>query len=203
MSRIKNENLPVAAGLSAEQEELIQGAGPVEARQPMTKDTPLNTIGVLKRGILGFWSLWFSIVVVTNVYDAAKSAGVLGEGWTFASDNYAAIVRTTSKHHFPLWINPILFAAVILLESTIAALFWRAFLSRRGPEKGAEPDADRANVAFAVSFILWGGFLLIDELFIAYSQEKNHMIVFITALCMFMIVNLLGARDALPGQPEG
>lgn len=32
----------------------------------------------LKRGLLGFWAAWFSLVTLTNVCDGLKALGALG-----------------------------------------------------------------------------------------------------------------------------
>jgi hypothetical protein len=44
---------------------------------------------LLKRGLLLFWAAWLSLVLATNLLDAAKALGLLGQSWAFASGNYA------------------------------------------------------------------------------------------------------------------
>ena len=38
----------------------------------------------LKRGLLAFWALYLSVVVVTISFDALKALGMLGADWKFA-----------------------------------------------------------------------------------------------------------------------
>ncbi len=82
------------------------------------------TSGFLKRSLLFFWAVWFTVVTATNACDALKELGLLGLGWQFASGNFAFLVETTARYDVPAWLNAILFAGVIAWEATAAAMFW-------------------------------------------------------------------------------
>jgi hypothetical protein len=142
---------------------------------------------LLKRGLLLFWAAWLSLVFATNVLDAAKALGVLGESWTFASGNYAFLAQTTSRYGTPTWINAVLFAGVLCWEGLAAALSWRAWWAFRGHGTG------RAAVytAAAAGLSLWAAFILADEVFIAYAVSATHWHLFIAQLATLLAVELL------------
>jgi hypothetical protein len=52
----------------------------------------------LKRILLLFRAAWLSLVFATNVLDAGKTVGLLGEDGTFASGNYRFLAETTARH---------------------------------------------------------------------------------------------------------
>ena len=64
---------------------------------------------VIKRGILFFWALWFSLVLATNVTDGLKALQVLPQSWAFTSGNFALMTTVTAIYHTPIWIVAILF----------------------------------------------------------------------------------------------
>src|SRR5215207_3909576 len=88
--------------------------------------TSLGTT-TLKRGLLAFWAIWLSIVVLTNLLDALKALGALPAGWSFASGNWELMLKTTAIHGTPTWLTALLYLGVIAWEASAAALFWQAF----------------------------------------------------------------------------
>jgi hypothetical protein len=121
---------------------------------------------ILKRALLIFWAIWHTIVLASNVVDAGKALGWLPKEWTFASGNYDLVVKTTSTHHAPAWLNGVLFAGVIPWEAAAALLFWMAFVRYRGR---AVEGRSAVTTAFTASLLLWGAFLIADEACIAYT----------------------------------
>src|SRR5437588_7793467 len=73
--------------------------------------------GILKRGILCFWSLWISTVVVMNFGDLLRAAGILPSNWKLASGNYAAIVKVTAVYGIPRWVDWLLLLGLSGLET--------------------------------------------------------------------------------------
>lgn len=73
--------------------------------------------GLLKRGILLFWSIWITTVVLMNVGDALKVVGVLPSDWKLASGNYQAIVDAVAVYGTPHWLDLLLFFGAILWET--------------------------------------------------------------------------------------
>jgi hypothetical protein len=143
-----------------------------------------STIGFrfLKRGLLLFWAAWLSLVFTTNLLDAAKAAGLLGESWAFASGNYAFLCQTTARYGTPGWVNGLLFAGVICWEALAALLFWLAWWTFRGWPLYA---------AFAAGLSLWAAFILADEVFITYAVAGTHWRLFIAQLATLLAVELL------------
>jgi hypothetical protein len=147
----------------------------------------VNHVILLKRLLLLFWAVWLSVVFLSNLADAGKGLGLLGESWAFASGNGKLIQETTARYGTPFTINAILFAGVILWEGIAAVLFWRAGWSFRGR------NSARAAVylAFTTSLLLWGAFLVADEVFIAYPLESVHLRLLMTHLLTLLAVELL------------
>jgi hypothetical protein len=155
----------------------------------------LKALGIrtLKRGLLGFWAIYFTLVFVSNAFDALKALGVVGARFPFASGNYAMIVAATAKLAPFAALNAILFAGVLAWEALAAALFWSAFrrVRHRGPVETA---------AFVTSIALWAAFVLADELFLAYEggTEGTHVRLFLAQLVSLLAIHLL--PDDRPSQ---
>ncbi len=140
-----------------------------------------------KRLLLLFWATWFSVAFLSNLADATKGLGLLDASWTFASGNWKAIKDTTARYGIPDWLNAILFAGVILWEGISAGLFWRAgwsFQGRISARKGV-------YAAFTTALLLWGAFLVADEIFIAYALEATHLRLFASHLVTLLAIELL------------
>ncbi|MEP7291567.1 MAG: hypothetical protein ABI835_07270 [Chloroflexota bacterium] len=142
----------------------------------------------LKRGLLFFWSLWLTIVLLTNVTDLLKQAGVLGADWSLASGNYGFMQATTAIHHLPDALVLILFLGVIVWEALATLLLWRAFAAFRGAAAGG---LDAVYSAFAVSLALWAALMIADEILIAYSVEGTHMSILVAQIATLLLIRLL------------
>ncbi len=147
----------------------------------------MNHVIVLKRLLLLIWAAWMSVVVLTNLADAAKGRGLLHESWTFASGNWKYIQETTARYGTPDSVNAVLFAGVILWQAIAAVLFWWAAWSYRG--RGASRKA--VYVPFTISLLLWGAFLVADEIFVSYPLESTHLRLFIAYLVTLLAIDLL------------
>jgi hypothetical protein len=141
----------------------------------------------LKRILLIFWAVWLSVVFLSNLADAGKGLGLLANSWSFASGNWKAIQDTTARYGTPDLVNAVMFAGVIVWEGVAAVLFWRAAWTFQG-------TASRRKTlypAFAASLLLWGVFLVADEVFIAYPLEGTHLRLFVAQLVMLLALELL------------
>ncbi|HEX3870291.1 MAG TPA: hypothetical protein VHV77_07645 [Pirellulales bacterium] len=118
-----------------------------------------------------FWACWFSLVTLSNLADGLKTLGILPAHWPFASGNFAAIEKVTEIYAVPHAINSVLFVAVIVIEIVIAVLFWRAARGRGASERVMSRD-----LALSLAVALFAGFLVADELFIAWPTGigGNH-----------------------------
>jgi hypothetical protein len=142
---------------------------------------------LLKRCLLIVWALWLSVVFLSNLADAGKGLGFLADSWSFASGNWKLIDETTSRYGTPHWLSAVLFAGVILWEGIAVLLFWRAGLTFRGTHSG------RAAVyqAFTATLLLWGAFLVADEVFIAYALAGTHLGLFSAHLLTLLVIEML------------
>ncbi|HTU93159.1 MAG TPA: hypothetical protein VMF69_23975 [Gemmataceae bacterium] len=147
----------------------------------------MNHVILLKRLLLLFWAVWLSVVFFSNLADAGKGLGLLGESWAFASGNWKLIQETTARYKFPPAVNAILFACVILWEGAAAVLFWRAGWSFRGRSSAGKA----VYWAFTISLLLWGAFLIADEIFLVYPLESTHLRLFVAHLATLLAVELL------------
>jgi hypothetical protein len=147
--------------------------------------------GPLKRGILLFWALWITIVVLMNVADALKALGRLSGDWKLASSNYEAIVRITARYGTPHWIDSLLFIGVMLWEALAMALFWTAFRHYR---MGDSIRWRTVYLAFSSLLALFGAFILSDEVFQAFKMEGDHRGISILLLASLLALQLLPDR---------
>jgi hypothetical protein len=148
---------------------------------------PVNHAILLKRLLLLVWAVWFSIVVLTNLTDAGKGLGLLDESWTFASGNWKILRETTARYKTPDVVNAVLFAGVILWEAVAAVLFWWSAWSYRGRNSARKA----VYLAFMTALLLWGAFLVADEVFISYRLASAHLPLFISHLVTLLAVDLL------------
>jgi hypothetical protein len=140
----------------------------------------------LKRSLLLFWAVWFTVVFLTNAADAAKAAGLLDASWMFASGNYGFVTECTARYGTPSWANALMFAGVIMWEGLAAFMFWRASSMFRGSSARSARYA-----AFTTSLLLWAAFMVADEILIAYTVEGTHLRLFIAQLVSLLAVELL------------
>ena len=146
---------------------------------------------VIRRGILFFGALWFSLILATNVTDGLKALQVLPQSWAFTSGNFALITTVTAIYHTPIWIVAILFLGIVIWEALGTLLFWRAFGQFRGV---ASPGLRTVYAAFGVSLALWAGLIVADEAFVAYeiaNLEATHVRLFAVQLISLLAVRLL------------
>jgi hypothetical protein len=142
---------------------------------------------LLKRCLLVGWAAWLTIVVASNILDACKAMGLLGENWAFASGNFEFVVRTTVRYGPPRWINVVLFGGVILWEGAAAVLLWLASIRFGGRSKGMPT----VYLAFTASLTLWFAFMIADEVCIAYAVEGTHLRLLIGQLLSLLAIALL------------
>ena len=140
-----------------------------------------------KRILLFLWVAWLSVVFLSNLADAAKELGWLPETWGFASGNLQFIRETTARYGTSDSVNGVLFAGVIVWEGGATLLFWWAGLTFRGGGAGRKV----VYRAFMASLLLWGVFLVADEVFIAYPLESTHLRLFIAQLITLLAIELL------------
>jgi hypothetical protein len=147
----------------------------------------VSHVRFLKRSLLLIWAVWLSVVFLSNLADAGKEAGLIGESWAFSSGNLKFIKETTARYGTPDLVNALLFVGIIVWEAVATLLFWWAFWTFRGKESGRRI----LYFAFTTALFLWGAFLIADELLIAYPLENTHLRLFIGYLVTLMTIELL------------
>jgi hypothetical protein len=151
------------------------------------KDATVNHVRFLRRSLLLAWAVWLSVVLLSNLADAGKEAGLLGESWTFASGNWKAIKETTARYGTPNVANALMFAGVIVWEGIATSLFWWAFLAFRGNKAGRKI----LYLAFTTALLLWAALFISDEVFVVYPLEGTHLRLFIAFLVTLLAIELL------------
>jgi len=135
----------------------------------------LFRLSAVRRGLLLFWALWLSVVVVTNVLNALVAVGGLPSGFAFSSGNWAWIGETMNPLRVPIWLQAVMFAGAVAWEAAAAVSFWIAFTRFRDRPLAGEPAAVAACV---INLSLWAAFGILDEVFLAYTAEAVHRVIF-------------------------
>lgn len=141
-----------------------------------------------KLGLLLFWTFWFGVVFLTNLFGGLKALGKVPADHRFASRNYEAVAKATAIYQPPRWLAPLLFVAVILWQFVMACLFGWAVVTS---------FVDRAlnwpvvNAAFVGGIALWAAFMLADEITLKYEFERTHELLFIAQLGSLGAIHLL------------
>lgn len=122
---------------------------------------------LFKRVVLLFWTMFFSMVALTNLVNLLDSIGLFD--WTFLDSGNVDYIRSVVEV-YGVGDPPskILLAGAMLIEALAALLFWRALLGY-----GMKRDGERAAMA-AVCWgtLVWTGFVFMTEFFVAYQSES-------------------------------
>jgi hypothetical protein len=147
----------------------------------------------LQAGLLLLWALYLACVLATNLADALKQLGALPGSWTLASGNFALVTATTAAHGIPRGVAAVLFAGVIAWEALAAWMFFRAWATFRRTADGRAPEV---TAAFTVSLALWGAFLIVDEILIAYTYAPAHARILIGQLASLIVMRMPDGASA-------
>ena len=145
-----------------------------------------DPVKLIRRIILLVWALWSAVVTLSNIFDALRSLGMLPDWFKFVSGNFGYIQSATS-----VWLNAILFAGVIIWEALMSWNFFKAFAAVKGGIRSA------VYKPFVFGLTLFGGFLVLDELLIAYDRlgsiEQDHLAFFGALIISLLAIVLLPA----------
>lgn len=139
-----------------------------------------------KLGILLFWGIWFSIAFLTNMTDFLMTINIMSVS-SVRSGNYNALEKVISIYNTPHDFLNILFSLDIFAQGLSAILFFIAtfcFWKRIYIWQ-------TINTAFSISIFLWAIFLIMEEIFIAYSYETTHITLFMFELISLIALHLL------------
>jgi hypothetical protein len=145
----------------------------------------------LKRGLLLFWTLYFLLVLASNLTDAAQAAGWLSPAFKFVSGNYELVRKVSGIYSTPGWIVVVLFAGVLAVESCCVFGFFRALRNFT-----SSPDQNWGVIywAFGAAFLHLSGLNVADELFIDYHTlciQGAHVSMFSAQLLSLLAIRLL------------
>lgn len=151
-----------------------------------------RALAVLERGLLLFWSLWATLVALTDGIDFLQQIKMLPADWTFSSGNHALVVKSLAYYHWDFsWLTLSLYGAIVLLSAIIALLFWRAFFTSREPE---EKYLCVVYWAFLFKLGIDLLFMIVDEVFMQYDLEHGHMnrliFIFVTFITFTIIYRI-------------
>jgi hypothetical protein len=141
---------------------------------------------LLKRLLLLFWTMYFSMIALTNLVDLFGALNVFH--WTFLdSGNFKYLLSTVKVYDLAPELTKVLLAGAFGIELVGAALFWRALL--RFGARGA----GRVAVTHALCWgtLVWIGFVFMTEFFVAYRSESVFrellILMIVTVLTMALV----------------
>ncbi|GIW33338.1 hypothetical protein [Meiothermus sp.] len=139
----------------------------------------------IKQGIVLVWAVWLSMVTLMNILEAFKALGLVPQNWK-TSSNWTLMLRTTGIYHPPVWLVALLFGGVIVWEAVASGLLWWAFVTG---------SLEVATAAFGWCILLWGGFILANQFFMAWLTDPNlvaaHRSLFGVFVISLMAIRLL------------
>lgn len=155
-----------------------------------TQLTKYKYIREIKSGILLFFGTWFFIAFLTNFFDGLHSLDYLNL-WKFRSGNFNQLLQVFSFYQVSPKLTGILFTCDIIVQGISSILFYIAFSQFYWNKK----PWPWINCAFGISIALWGVFLIMEEVFIAYGYEGTHIQLAIFELISFAIIHLIPSQQ--------
>jgi hypothetical protein len=145
------------------------------------------TLVAIRRGLLLFWSLWFSIVFAINALDGLQALGAIDRGWKLGSGILALISADTARYGVPAGVHGAWRLGAIVWEGLAAGAFWRAFHRLRG-----RGNADRRalTAAFVLALSLFVALLVTDRFFVDHLYEATHLKIFAAQLASLLAIYL-------------
>jgi hypothetical protein len=152
-------------------------------------DAPLGLL--FKRLLLVFWTMFFSLVALTNLVDLLDELGAFD--WRFLdSENYDYLRSVVKAYDVGPTVTKLLLAGALAIELVAAALFWRALAGLGKAGRGMR----EAFVAVCFGTFVWIAFVFMTEFFTAYQSESPFRellaIMIGTALALVLV------RDDVP-----
>jgi len=153
---------------------------------------PQSQPRILVALLLTAWALYLTVVVASNTTDLLMSFGWIHT--SFESGNLAFMDTATKIYFRSKPVSQVLLGGVIVWEALGAALLWRgaALCYRANWAKAAI-----AEVGLIVATLLWMGFAITTEVFIAYDRGVNESAYWILAIAT--MATLLVVRQLAGG----
>lgn len=151
---------------------------------------------LLKRLVLVVGAVYFTMVAVTNAVDFIAAVGGF-HGTFLNSGNAAYITSITKVYSWPGWTADAAVLAAGLAEGLGAFLFVRALLRYRSGGAGIRS----VWLALSWNIVVWLGFIVGTEFFVAYTSEGPFRELLIIAMLMAVVIAVV--PDGVPGDSGG
>lgn len=158
-----------------------------ENQQMFSQDYALKFV---KQGMLLFWFFWFLIASSSNIMDFLIVKNIINNT-PFHSGNYFELAKALSIYNTPASLLNLLFALDIAAQ-IISAIF---FLTANYYFWKGIHYWPFINIAFGMSMFLWAIFIILEEIFIAYSYEGTHIELFVFELIALLAMHMLPHRN--------
>jgi len=140
----------------------------------------------IKQLVLLTGAVYLTCVAVTNAVNVIASVG--GFDWTFLnSGNIQYIASSVTKSYgWPMWFDRLVVVGAAVIEAVGAVLFWRALrLSQR-------PEGRRAAwIALGHNMLVWLGFIVGTEFFVAYGSESPFRELLMIGMLMAVVYQVV------------
>jgi hypothetical protein len=146
------------------------------------------TLVAIKRGLLLYWSLWFTIVFAMSVFAGLQELGVIDKGWEIAPGRFALISSTTAIYGVPAGAHGVWMLGVIVWEGIAVGAFWRTFYKFHGLKNAG---GRALAVAFLLALSLYATFLLADKFPVNHLYEATHLKIFVAQVASLLAIYLL------------
>lgn len=136
--------------------------------------------------LLLIWMLLFWVMFLSNFVDLASNLGIITRQIKFDSHNYAFMKQTVAVYHAGDALALSLFGLDVIAQGVVSLLFTFSFIlfCRKN-------IAEFLLIPFIANVVLWGAFLILEEIFLAYEQEHAARELLTLAVLSLMFVQKL------------
>lgn len=155
---------------------------------------------LLKRLVLVFWAMFFSLVALTNLVNLLDELGAFD--WRFLdSGNYGYLRSVVDVYDVGPAVTKLLLGGALAIEAAAAVLFWRALRAFGPGGRGGR----EALLALCFGTFVWTAFVFMTELFTAYASESVFRELLTITLASALAVALIPdeAGTAAPAARTG
>jgi hypothetical protein len=141
---------------------------------------------LLRRLVLFFWAMYFSMVAITNTIDFLGELDLFE--WTFLnSQNFQYLESVVKVYDVGSLLTKLMLLGALTIEIVGAVLFWRALKAIGRGATGRRPVYEALCWGVAV----WTAFVFMTEFFVAYTAEAPFrellMIMLASAIAVTVI----------------
>jgi hypothetical protein len=145
-----------------------------------------------KRLTLLIGALYFTLVASTNLVNFIATVG--GYHWKVLNSGNAAYIDSITKDYsLPHRFSELAVLGALVVEGIGAWLFWRALRHYRGGRTGIR----EVWTALCWNVLVWIGFIVGTEVFVAYTSESPFRELLLIGLAMAVVIAVV------PDDPGG